>query len=293
MATRRAGLRIPKVLVAHRRDDHGTRLLVAYERISSRPDTPAPTMDPHLDRGHGDANDVAVARNHQFYTSVWSATTLISPERFNTWPFLSTLTASAPARLEVGSGLRPRLPVPGTCFVDISREGLVPLRGRGGTPVQCEATALPFGSGRFDLVCAFDIVEHVVDDRQLFRELARVAKPGGTIVFSVPLDPHRWSAFDELVGHVRRYEPADLLATIGAYGLVVERSAIFGMAPRSRLLMRFAAWGLRHKRALAMRWYNAAFMPLGLRLQRPLAFRSGMLDATDVGEVLLVCRQGC
>jgi len=37
------------------------------------------------------------------------------------------------------------------------------------------------------------------------------------IVLSVPLDPRRWSAFDELVGHVRRYEPEDLLATIRAH----------------------------------------------------------------------------
>jgi SAM-dependent methyltransferase len=249
-------------------------------------------MDATLDSVHAQAIDSAVAKNRRFYTSVWSATTLISPERFNTWPFLSALAASAPARLEVGSGLRPRLPVAGTCFVDISREGLGSLRGRGGSAVQCEATALPFGTDRFDLVCAFDIVEHVVDDRQIFRELSRVAKAGATIVFSVPLDPRRWSAFDELVGHVRRYDPDDLLATIHAHGLVVEQSATFGMAPRSRLLMRFAAWGLRHKRALAMRWYNAAFLPLGLRLQRPLAFAPGMIDATDVGEVVLVCRQG-
>jgi len=248
-------------------------------------------MHASLDTVHAATIDSA-AKNRRFYTSVWSATTLISPERFNTWPFLSALAASAPARLEVGSGLRPRLPVAGTCFVDISREGLGSLRGRGGSAVQCEATALPFGKDRFDLVCAFDIVEHVVDDRQIFRELSRVAKAGATIVFSVPLDPRRWSAFDELVGHVRRYDPADLLATIHAQGLVVEQSATFGMAPRSRLLMRFAAWGLRHKRALAMRWYNAAFLPIGLRLQRPLAFAPGMIDATDVGEVVLVCRQG-
>jgi SAM-dependent methyltransferase len=249
-------------------------------------------MEASVDTGHTRAIGSAVARNRRFYTSVWSATTLISPERFNTWPFLSTLAASAPARLEVGSGLRPRLPVPGTSFVDISREGLVPLRDNGGEAVQGEATALPFRSGAFDLVCAFDIVEHVADDRQIFRELSRVAKADATIVFSVPLDPRRWSAFDELVGHVRRYEPADLLATIRAHGLVVDRSATFGMAPRSRLLMRFAAWGLRRRRALAMRWYNAAFMPLGLRLQRPLVFAAGMIDVTDVGETLLVCRHG-
>ena len=40
-----------------------------------------------------------------------------------------------------------------------------------------------------------------------------------------------------------------------------------------------------------MRWYNAVIMPLGLRLQRPLALAPGMIDATGVGEILLVCRR--
>jgi SAM-dependent methyltransferase len=237
------------------------------------------------------AHNSAVAKNRCFYTAVWSATTLVSPERFNTWPFLSALAASAAHRLEVGCGLRPRLPVAGTWFVDLSREGLTPLHDHGGVSVQSEATVLPFASGSFDLVCAFDIVEHVADDQQIFRELSRVARAGATVAFSVPLHPGQWSVFDDLVGHMRRYEPDALVATLRAHELEIERSATFGMAPRSRLLLRLAAWGLTHKPKLAMRWYNAALMPLGLRLQRPLVLAPGMIDPAQVGEILLVCRQ--
>jgi SAM-dependent methyltransferase len=237
------------------------------------------------------AQGSAVAKNRRFYTAVWSATTLVSPDRFNTWPFLSALAASAARRLEVGCGLRPRLPVTGTWFVDLSREGLTVLPGHGGVSVQSEATALPFASGSFDLVCAFDIVEHVADDQQIFRELSRISRAGATIVFSVPLHPGQWSVFDDLVGHIRRYEPDALVATLQAHDLQIERSAVFGMAPRSRLLLRLAAWGLTHKPELAMRWYNTALMPLGLRLQRPLVLAPGLIDPTQVGEILLVCRQ--
>jgi len=110
-------------------------------------------------------------------------------------------------------------------------------------------------------------------------------------VFSVPLDPSRWSAFDDLVGHVRRYQATELQDLIQAHDLVLERSAIFGMEPRSRLLLQLAAWGMRHHPQQAMRWYNTVIMPLGLRLQRPLALAPGMIDVTGVGEILLVCRR--
>jgi SAM-dependent methyltransferase len=238
-----------------------------------------------------EAGRSSVAANRRFYTALWSATTIVPPERFNTWPLVCRLAEGAAARLEVGPGLRPRLPVGGTYFVDVSREALAPLRARGGLPVQCEITALPFPNRFFDLVGAFDVVEHVDDDRQIFRELRRVTRAGATVVFSVPLDPRRWSAFGELVGHVRRYEPAELLGILRAHDLVIEWSAPFGMEPRSRWLLRLAAWGLRHRRDRAMKWYHAVLMPLGLRLQRPLDLGPGMMDAANVGEVLLVCRR--
>jgi SAM-dependent methyltransferase len=240
---------------------------------------------------HGEVSRAAVAANRRFFAALWSATTIVAPDRFNTWPLLSRLAERADARLEIAPGLRPRLPLPGTWFVDLSREALIPLAERGGTPAQGEITALPFRDGSFDLVCAFDVVEHVVDDGAIFRELRRVTRAGATIVLSVPLDPGRWSAFDELVGHVRRYESGTLVGMIDAHDMDVERSATFGMEPRSRLLMRLAAWGLQHHRERAMHWYETVLMPLGLRLQRPLAFAPGMIDTTNVGEILLVCRR--
>ena len=241
--------------------------------------------------GQRNALPSTVATNRQFYEGLWSATSIVSPERFNTWPLLSELAARAARRLEVGPGLRPRLPIAGTHFLDVSGGALARLRQFGGLPAQSDVTALPYPDATFDLVCAFDIVEHVEDDRQILRELRRVSRPGAAIVFSVPLDPRRWSAFDDLVGHVRRYQTTELLDLLQAHDLVLERSAIFGMEPRSRLLLQLAAWGMRYHPERAMRWYNAVIMPLGLRLQRPLALAPGMIDATGVGEILLVCRR--
>lgn len=233
-----------------------------------------------------------LAANRRFYDALWSASYVVSPRRFNTWPLLSRLAASAPARLEIGPGLRPRLPIAGTYFVDVSRPALSRLKARGGLATLGEITTLPFPDCTFDLVCAFDIVEHVEDDRQVFRELGRVARDGATVIFSVPLHPARWSAFDTLVGHVRRYDPDDLLATLEEHSFVLEQSAGFGMQPRSRWLLDFAVWGLTQRRVQAMRWYNRLFLPLGLLLQRRLAWAPGLIDVAEVDEVLLVCARG-
>jgi SAM-dependent methyltransferase len=240
--------------------------------------------------GAQDVTRLTVDANRRFYDALWSTSYVVPPQRFNTWPFLSALAASA--RLEVGPGLRPRLPITGTSFVDISRPALSCLKARGGLAMLGEITALPFPDCSFDLVCAFDIVEHIENDRQSFRELGRVAKDDATVIFSVPLHPARWSAFDAFVGHVRRYDPEDLLAILGEHFFVLERSAGFGMQPRSGWLLDFAVWGLAHHQVQAMRWYNGLFLPLGLFLQRRLAWASGLIDVANVDEVLLVCRRG-
>jgi len=232
-----------------------------------------------------------IASHRRFYDALWSSSYLVSPQRFNTWPLLSALAASATARLEVGPGLHPRLPIAGTHFIDVSAPALSRLKSRAGLATLGEITALPFPDRSFDLVCAFDIVEHVDDDREAFRELGRVARDGAAVVFSVPLHPALWTPFDTLVGHVRRYPPDDLLRLLGEHSLVLEQSAVFGMQPRNRWLLDLAVWGLTQRRVQAMRWYNRLLLPLGLLLQRRLACAPGLIDVAKVDEILLVCRR--
>jgi SAM-dependent methyltransferase len=231
------------------------------------------------------------AANRRFYDALWSEGYLVPPHRFNTWPDLSMLAATTTARLEVGPGLRPRLPMSGTHFVDVSAPALARLRERGGLATLSDVTALPYRDGTFDLVCAFDIVEHVEDDRRVFAELSRVARRGASVVLSVPLHRARWTAFDALVGHVRRYEPDHLLALLREHGLALERTAVFGMEPRSRWLLDLAVWGLTNRRVQALHWYNALLLPLGLLTQRRLEWGTGLIDVAGVGELLLACRR--
>ena len=232
-----------------------------------------------------------VAKNSRFYDAFWAKTYLTRPERFNTWPLISALLPAAPRRLEIGPGLRPRLPVADTHFLDLSPLVVGRLNDSGGHARTGEITALPYFEGGFDLVAAFDVIEHVEDDRQVFAELTRVLKPDGRLIFSVPLHPAYWTTFDDYVGHARRYDPTALQALLDEYGLVVEKSAVFGMQSNNPRLLQWAVNGLIRHPVAALRCYNWLFFPLGLLFQQPLKFSDGLMDLTQVYEALLVCRK--
>ena len=231
-----------------------------------------------------------IGANRGFYDALWAQARLIEPQRFNTWPLLRQLAATAPRRLEVAPGLRPRLPLAGTCFVDLSQAALRRLQQRGAHVTHGMIGALPCADASFDLICAFDILEHVLDDDGALAELARVAAPAASVLLSVPLHPQAWTAFDDFVGHCRRYEPARIVACLARHGFSIEQSAVYGMQPKSSRLLGLGQWFLVHQRERAMWWYNRLLMPLGLRFQKPLQWRDGLGDTRGVDELLLRCR---
>ena len=229
--------------------------------------------------------------NRLYYDSLWSGAHLVEPDRFNTWSLVQRLLPPGGRRLEVAPGLRPRLPLENTQFVDVSGPALEKLAQRGASVVGALITSLPFADASFDLVCALDIVEHVDDDAAALQELSRVARPGAVVLLSVPLHPELWNAFDDFVGHRRRYRPEVLVDTLGRHDLTIEHSAAFGMQPRSSRLLDAGMWFLIHQRERALWWYNRVFMPLGLRLQKKLNLRPGLIETAGVDEILMVCRK--
>jgi SAM-dependent methyltransferase len=228
--------------------------------------------------------------NRDFYEPLWGESQLIAPERFNTWPLVESLVRADSRCLEVAPGLRPRLPMAGTQFVDISERAVARLREAGACAEIGTILDLPVPDRTFDLVCAMDVIEHVENDVGALRELTRVLAPHGTLLISVPLHQSHWTGFDEFVGHCRRYEPARLTSLLAQFGLRIESSAVYGMQPRSSRLLDLGLWYLVNQRERAMWWYNRVFMPLATRFQKPLQLVEGLVAAENVDEVLVVCR---
>jgi len=87
--------------------------------------------------------------------------------------------------------------------------------------VRASATELPALAESFDCVLAFDVLEHIEDDRATMREMLRVLAPDGTLWFSTPsvefrmvpnfLTPYTNRGF----GHVRNgYTPDAIRALL-------------------------------------------------------------------------------
>lgn len=66
-------------------------------------------------------------------------------------------------------------------------------------------TDLPYNDESFDIACAFDVIEHVEDDKKAMDELKRVVKKGGMVLITVPAFKFLWSQHDEVNHHFRRY----------------------------------------------------------------------------------------
>ena len=84
--------------------------------------------------------------------------------------------------------------------------------------IQADAMRLPY-DGAFDVVGAFDVLEHIPDDVAAMREIARTVAPGGGVAITVPQHQWLWSPLDDYAGHQRRYSRASLVALAEAAGL--------------------------------------------------------------------------
>ncbi len=76
------------------------------------------------------------------------------------------------------------------------------------SPAQLETGFLPAPipfEGPFDLVGAFDVIEHVQQDKESLAALYQITKPGGYALFTVPAFPFLWSQHDVVNHHHRRY----------------------------------------------------------------------------------------
>jgi len=81
--------------------------------------------------------------------------------------------------------------------------------------------------GEFDVVGAFDVLEHIADDETVLRAMHRALCPGGGVLITVPQHPALWSAQDEHAGHRRRYTKKELVAKLRAAGFADMKTTSF------------------------------------------------------------------
>jgi SAM-dependent methyltransferase len=112
--------------------------------------------------------------------------------------------------------------------IDVSEAAAAAARARGHGDVQVGALErLPWEDAAFDLVTAFDVIEHTPDDRRTLAELRRVTRPGGLALITVPAYQRLFSAHDVVNQHYRRYARPSLFAAARDAGWRPGRSTYF------------------------------------------------------------------
>jgi SAM-dependent methyltransferase len=83
--------------------------------------------------------------------------------------------------------------------------------------------------GGFDVVCAFEVLEHLDDDAGALREWVGLLRPGGLVLVSTPAWQSRFGPMDTAVGHVRRYDPPHMRELLAGAGLSDVGGTLYGM----------------------------------------------------------------
>jgi len=137
--------------------------------------------------------------------------------------------------LEVGcgtgfvlSGIAAAFPALEIAGSEVAAEGLnfAARRVPAARLIQMDARCIPF-RGEFDVAGAFDVIEHIEDDRAVLRALREALAPGGGLLLTVPQHPFLWSEYDVHARHVRRYRAADLRAKVVEAGFEIVKMTSF------------------------------------------------------------------
>lgn len=141
------------------------------------------------------------------------------------------------------SGIRQSFPQCNLSGTDLSIQGLkfAKLRVPSAQVLQLDARAIPFRN-EFDVVAAFDVLEHIQEDDKVLQQIhAALKDSNGGLILTVPQHQFMWSAADDAAKHVRRYAMKDLVKLVEGAGFSIVYknsfvSLIFPLMYMSRLL---------------------------------------------------------
>jgi SAM-dependent methyltransferase len=117
--------------------------------------------------------------------------------------------------------------------------------------------AIPFPGEQFDLICMFDVLEHIDEDVATLAALRTHLAVGGRVLVTVPAYPWLWGAHDVFLHHKRRYTSRSLRQALAAGGLAVDRVTYFNM-----LLLPLAVLARLKDRLIARKRSSGTTAPL-------------------------------
>jgi len=146
--------------------------------------------------------------------------------------------------------------------------------------LQLDATNMPF-TDEFDVICAFDIIEHITADNLALKNIHQSLKPNGLVFITVPQHKWLWSSDDDKAFHKRRYSRKELLEKVkmANFDTIFCSSFVFTLLPFmaiSRWLKKknkpeqgnieFALPAIINKIFYLLMLFDLLSMKLGLRL---------------------------
>jgi glycosyltransferase involved in cell wall biosynthesis/SAM-dependent methyltransferase len=125
---------------------------------------------------------------------------------------------------------------------------------------------------QFGSILAFEVLEHIENDREALAQAYELLAPGGRMLVSVPAHQARFTAVDEAVGHYRRYERDQLVDRFVAAGFEVE-----------------TLWSYGYPLANLLDWVRARFTkpPAGGALEARSAESCNMIPARRLVKLLV------
>jgi 2-polyprenyl-3-methyl-5-hydroxy-6-metoxy-1,4-benzoquinol methylase len=219
---------------------------------------------------------------------------LAQTPRFNEWMASSLRPYLGRRVLELGAGignLSSRLSLQRSRYIatDIETEYLERLQTRFGMKPKFRIERCNVESAEdfqaiaepVDTVVCLNVLEHVLNDEQGFRNIFSVLVPGGRAVILVPQDASIYGTLDEVLGHHRRYSEAELRSKMTAAGFTIERIFEFNRATRPGWILNGRMLKKRSFGRVQL-WFFDRLVWLWRQLDKVLPWRSVSLIAVGV-----------
>lgn len=216
---------------------------------------------------------------------------------------LGRFAPRASSFLEIGCGngyvleaVRDAFPALGLVGAELHPEGLAHARRRlPAVPLlQLDARRLPFRE-EFDVIGAFDVLEHIDEDGTALASVRDALTEGGKCLLTVPQHPWLWSAADDAASHQRRYSRRSLRRRLEGAGFEIELitsfvTTLLPLMAASRLGERIRSRPYDEMRELRSSERLGPILEPPLMLERSLIRRGVSLPAG--GSLLAVARRG-